>query len=99
MPNLGIRHDSVGDMDFVLTETFYSIYESLTDDEVVPIDEAIQHLLVEHSTAWARQGRIEGERQSAWILAVRTPSLEAALYWDYHDEANLVILALVITPV
>jgi len=86
-------------MDFVLTETFSSTYESLTDDEVVPIDEAIQRLLAEHSTAWVRQGRIEGDRGSAWILAVRTPSLEAALYWDYHDQANLVILALVITPV
>jgi hypothetical protein len=98
MPNLGSGDDSVGGMDFVVTETFYSTYESLTDDEVVPIDEAIQRLLTEHSTAWARQGRIEGDRGSAWILAVRTPSLEAALYWDYHDEANLVIVALVITP-
>ena len=86
-------------MDFVFTETFYSTYESLTDDEVVPIDEAIQRLLVEHSTAWARQGRIEGEKGSAWILAVRTPSLEAALYWDYQDEAMVVLLALAIRRV
>lgn len=85
-------------MDFVFTETFYATYESLTDDEVVPIDEAIRRLLVDHSTAWARQGRIECERGSAWILVVRTPSIEASLYWEYHDEENLVLLAMVPRP-
>jgi hypothetical protein len=86
-------------MDFVFTETFYSTYESLTDDEVVPVDEAIQRLLLEHATAWARQGRIEGERGNAWILVVKTGSYEASLYWDYHDEDHIVLVALVVKAV
>lgn len=85
-------------MDFVFTETFYATYESFTDDEAEPIDEAIRRLLVDHATAWARQGRIEGERGSAWILVVRSPSTETSLYWDYHDEENLILLAMVATP-
>lgn len=85
-------------MDFVFTETFYATYESLTDDEAEPIDEAIRRLLVDHATAWARQGRIEGERGSAWILVVRSSSTETSLYWDYHDEENLILLAMVATP-
>lgn len=83
-------------MDFVFTETVYSTYESLTDREVQLIDEAIRRLLADHSTAWARRGRIEGEQGNAWILTVAAPSIETALYWDYHDEESLVLIALVI---
>jgi hypothetical protein len=84
-------------MDFVVTEAFYSVYESLGDAEVLAIDDAIRRLLDGHSTAWARQGRVECEKGSAWILTIRAPSFGAALYWDYHDKANLVLLALVVT--
>jgi len=83
-------------MNFVFTSTFYATYESLDDNELVLVDEAIRRLLVDHSAAWARQGRIEGDRGSAWILTVRTSSLEASLYWDYHDDETLILLALVI---
>lgn len=83
-------------MDFVFTETFYSTYESLSDQDVAPVDEGIRRLMVDHATGWARQGRIEGEIGSAWILTVVTRDLKASVYWEYQDAESVVLLALVV---
>jgi hypothetical protein len=83
-------------MDFVFTETFYSTYKSLSDRDVVPVDEGIRRLMVDHATGWARLGRIEGEKGSAWILTVVTRDLEASLYWEYEDAERILLLALVV---
>ncbi len=83
-------------MDFVFTEAFYSTYESLSDDDVAPIDEGIRRLLVDHATGWAWQGRIEGENASARILTVVSRELVASLYWEYHDDESILLLALIV---
>lgn len=83
-------------MDFVFTETFYAIYESLSDRDVAPVDEAIRRLMVDHATGWARQGRIEGEKGSAWILRVVTRDLDASVYWENQDAERILLLALVV---
>lgn len=83
-------------MDFVFTETFYSSYEALSDEEAVLVDDGIRRLLVDHATGWARQGRIEGDLGSAWILTLKTRGIETSLYWDYRDDETVVLLALVI---
>ena len=70
-------------MDFVFTETFYSTYESMSDPDVASVDEGIRRLMVDHATGWARLGRIEGEKESPWILTVVTRDFEASLYWEY----------------
>ena len=83
-------------VNFVFTAAFYSSYESLSDEDVAPIDEGIRRLLVDHTTGWARQGRIEGDRGSTWILTVVGRDSEATLYWDYYDDETIVLLALIV---
>lgn len=83
-------------MDFVLTDTFYSVYESISDEEAALIDDGIRRLLQDHATGWARRGRIEGDLGSAWILTLTSRGIETSLYWDYYDDETVVLLALVI---
>ena len=83
-------------MEFDFTDAFYSIYESLNDEDVEVVDDAIRRLLVDHSTAWARQGRVEGDKGGAWILSSRSRTLDASLYWDYHNDTTLILVALVV---
>ena len=83
-------------MDFVFTDVFYGVYQDLTDARAVAVDEIIKRLLIEHESGWARQGRIEGDRGGSWIITVAGPDFEGALYWDYHNHAELIIFALVI---
>ena len=83
-------------MDFVFTEAFQSTYDSLSDDDVVPIDVAIRRLLVDHATGWARLGRIEGERGGAWSLTAVGQDLEPWLYWDYYNDDTIILLALMV---
>lgn len=80
-------------MDFVLTEAFYVVYQGLRDDRAVVIDEMIKRLLIDHGSGWARQGRIEGDRGGSWIIAVTGPDFEGALYWDYHHDAEVILVA------
>lgn len=83
-------------MDFVFTEAFYAVYHQLTDDRAEVIDGVIRRLLIDHASGWARQGRIEGERGGSWIITVAGPDFEGALYWDYHNESDVILIALVV---
>jgi hypothetical protein len=83
-------------VDFVFTDVFYGVYQDLTDDRAVAVDEIIKGPLIEHESGWARQGRIEGDRGGSWIITVTGPDFEGALYWDYQNDAELIIFALVI---
>ena len=86
-------------MDFVFTDTFYSVYESISDEEAALIDDGIRRLLQDHATGWARRGRIEGDSGSAWILTLTSRGIETSLYWEYYDDETIVLLALVLTHV
>lgn len=83
-------------MDFVFTETFYAVYEALDDDQVVVVDEVITRLLVDHSSGWARQGRIEGSKGGSWIITMTAHDYEGALYWDYRSDDEVILVALVV---
>gem|GEM_PF-1985395 len=83
-------------MDFVVTEEFYAVYQDLDDDIVVVVDESIRTLLLDHTSGWARQGRIEGERGGSWIVPMTSPDFEGALYWEYRSGEEIVLLALVV---
>ena len=83
-------------MDFVFTDFFYGVYQHLNDDRAVAVDEIIKRLLTEHESGWARQGRIEGDRGGAWIITVTGPDFEGALYWDYHTDTKIILVALVV---
>ncbi|HSJ84066.1 MAG TPA: hypothetical protein VLA91_09650 [Acidimicrobiia bacterium] len=83
-------------MDFVFTHVFYVVYQDLTDDRAVAVDEIIKRLLIEHESGWARQGRVEGDRGGSWIITVTGLDFEGALYWDYHSDAEIILVALVI---
>lgn len=86
-------------MDFVFTDSFYSTYESLSDEDVAIVDDAIRRLLQEHTGGWARQGRIDGDLGGSWIVSLRSRSIDASMYWDYLDDDRIVLLALVIRRV
>jgi hypothetical protein len=83
-------------VDFVFTEGFYAVYEDLDDDRVVVVDEIIRRLLVDHTSGWARQGRIEGERDGSWIVTITGLDFDGALYWEYRSGREIVLLALVV---
>lgn len=83
-------------MDFVFTEEFYAVYEDFDDDIVVIVDEMVRRLLLDHTSGWARQGRIEGERGGSWIITMTGPYFEGALYWEYRSGEEIVLLALVV---
>ena len=84
-------------MDFVVTNEFLEFYNRLDDTAVAVVDKAIRRLLVDHQSAWARQGRIQGESRDAWLLVIRGRELDLTLYWDYQDDQSLVLLAAVLT--
>jgi hypothetical protein len=83
-------------VDFVFTEEFYAVYEDLGHDRVVVVDEVIKRLLIDHSSGWARQGRIEGNRGGSWIITVNGPDFEGALCWDYRNDDEVILVALVV---
>jgi len=83
-------------VDFVFTEGFYAVYEDLDDDRVVVVDEIIRRLLIDHTSGWARQGRIEGERGGSWIVTITGLDFDGALYWEYRSGGEIVLLALVV---
>ncbi len=86
-------------MDFVFTDSFYSTYESLSDEDVAIVDDAIRRLLQEHTSGWARQGRIDGDLGGSWIVSLRSRSIDASMYWDYLDDDRIVLLAVVVRRV
>lgn len=83
-------------MDFVFTEAFYGVYDDIDDDRVAVVDEIIKRLLIDHGSGWARQGRIEGNRGGSWIITVTGLDFEGALYWDYRDDDEVILVALVV---
>jgi len=83
-------------VDFVFTEEFYSTYEDLDEDRILVVDEMIRRLLIDHTSGWARQGRIEGERGGSWIITMTGPNFEGALYWEYHTGESILLVALVV---
>lgn len=82
-------------VDFVFTEAFYAVYEALDDDRVLVVDEVIKRLLIDHSSGWARQGRIEGNRGGSWIITMTGLDFEGAVYWDYRTDDEVILVALV----
>lgn len=82
-------------VDFVFTEAFYAVYEALDDDRVLVVDEVIKRLLIDHSSGWARQGRIEGNRGGSWIIIMTGLDFEGAVYWDYRTDDEVILVALV----
>lgn len=85
-----------GSMDFVVAESFYTSYKSLSNKEAAVVDDGIRRLLEGHRSGWARQGRIEGDSGGAWIVTVKSSTIAASLYWDYVDPEEIILLAIVI---
>jgi hypothetical protein len=83
-------------VEFVGTEEFYAVYQDLGDDIVVRVDEFIRRLLLDHTSGWARQGRIEGGRGGSWIVPTTSPDFEGALHWEYRSGEEIVLLALMV---
>lgn len=81
--------------DYRVTSDFLDMYESLDDGAIAAIDEAVGRLLVDDKSAWARQGRVSGESGGAWIIELRTPAAEIALYWDYLDGHLILLIAVI----
>ena len=81
--------------DYRVTRAFLHVYEALDDDAVEVVDSAVQRLLEEHETAWARQGRVAGEHGEAWIVEIRSAKRDISLYWDYL-EGRLILLAVLL---
>ena len=93
---MGSELGRLSSVDFVSTEAFYAVYETLDDDRVVVVDEIIKRLLIDHSSGWARQGRIEGNKGGSWIITMNGLDFEGALHWDYHNDDEVILVALVI---
>ena len=82
--------------DYRVTQAFLDGYDALDDAAVAQVDAAVERLLNEHESAWARQGRVKGESGEAWIIELRTPSADISIYWDYL-AGRLILLAALIT--
>lgn len=86
----------MSEYDFRVTNAFVDSYETLEDETAAAVDEAVLCLLRNHSTAWARQGRVSGEDGGAWIIEIHTGAFSSWLYWDYlGDECVLLMLLIV----
>jgi len=85
-------------VDFKVTDEFLRAYESLDDETVVAVDEAILRLMEDHTGAWARQGRVAGENGEAWIVEIRTSAHDLSLYWDYVDGTLILLVLLIVCP-
>jgi len=84
--------------DFLVTDSFVESYDALDDNTVALVDEAIERLLTNHTSAWARQGRVAGEHGEAWILEIHTKRADLSLYWDYVDDRLIILLLLLVRP-
>jgi hypothetical protein len=76
------------------TPEFRRAYESLGNRELRAVNAAVERLMVEHEAAWAREGRVEGDRGGAWLFSVRSGDTALAVYWDYVGEETLTLLLL-----
>ena len=82
--------------DYRVTQAFLDVYQDLADPEIAQVDAAVERLLDEHESAWARQGRVRGESGEAWIIELRAPNADISLYWDYLDGELILLAALII---
>ncbi|MEX2278504.1 MAG: hypothetical protein WEA76_00290 [Acidimicrobiia bacterium] len=79
--------------EWVATPEFIEVYKRLDDRRAAVVDDAVRKLLRNPQDSWARQGRVVGERWSAWIVEFRGAGREFALYWTHGDADDVVILA------
>jgi len=84
-------------MELVATPEFREAYERLAYGVVERVDEALCHLLADPSSAWARQNRVVGEQGSAWLIIIRHPAGDCALYWDQPDPVGSIRLLLLLS--
>jgi hypothetical protein len=75
-------------MELVATPEFREAYERLDYGIAERVDEALCRLLADPSSAWTRQNRVVGEQGSAWLIIIRHPTGDCALYWDQPDPAG-----------
>ena len=77
-------------MELKVTEAFSEKYDSLSDDEAVDVDVALERLRASHDTAWARRNRVSGDGSgqwdSAWIIQIRHRGKVFYLYWRYYED-------------
>ncbi len=81
-------------MEFAVTPEFVERYETLDDETVECVDEAIHRLLAEHRSAWARQNRVAGDHGSAWLIALRCSDDDIALYWQEGPDEEIILVLL-----
>lgn len=93
-----LAYREMADYDFKVTDEFVEVYESLHEDTASVVDHAVTRLLRDHATAWARQGRVAGEGGEAWITEIRTGDFDISLYWDYLEDAFILLLLLIVRP-
>lgn len=84
-------------MEFTVTPQFVDRYEALDDAQVECVDDAIRRLLAEPRSAWARQNRVVGETGSVWLIVIRCPGEDFALYWQETTRESLAPLLLLNT--
>lgn len=82
-------------MEFVATPEFVERYEVLDNATAECVDDAIRRLLAEHRSAWARQNRVVGDDGSAWLIALRCPGSDLALYWHEGTDDSIILVLLV----
>lgn len=85
-------------IDYRVTEQFVETYEQLDDATAIEVDQTITRLLIEHTGAWARQGRVVGETGEAWIIELRSGQADLSLYWDYLGNRMILLILLLEVP-
>lgn len=90
-------------MDFYVTHEFATAYDALSDAEAEELDEALERLLAEPSSAWARSGLLRAEADEApygdaWITRTSLDGTLRNVYWTSGDADTIVFLALVAAP-
>jgi len=81
-------------VEFQVTPEFLADYEALDDATAGCVDDTIRRLLGSHASAWARQNRVVGEGGWAWLIAIRCPEADLALYWREAADDSLELLLL-----
>ncbi len=79
---------------FLVTDEFLETYESADGSTRDHVDAVLRQLLIAHSTRWARQGRVVGPTNEAWIATLRERTRDVSVYWDYEGSESIVLIAL-----
>lgn len=88
--------DTIRRVEFLATPGFREAYRRLDQRAADVVDEALHRLADDPSCAWARQNRVVGEQGSAWLIIIRHPTGECALYWDQPDPGGPLRLLLLL---